>query len=47
MVSDRLGHSNVTITLQTYSHVSKTMQEDAAEKMDGLLRQPERRQSQG
>ncbi|HJZ95244.1 MAG TPA: site-specific integrase, partial [Candidatus Solibacter sp.] len=47
VVSERLGHSNITITLQTYSLVRKTMQEDAAEKMDGLLRQPERRQSKG
>ena len=30
VVAEMLGHSNVTITLNLYSHVSPTMQEDAA-----------------
>jgi integrase len=37
VVSERLGHSNITITLQTYSHVLPTMQTAAAEKMDAAL----------
>ena len=32
IVSERLGHSNVNITLNIYSHVSATMQRDAADK---------------
>jgi integrase len=33
VVSERLGHSNVNITLNTYSHVLPNMQEDAARKL--------------
>jgi integrase len=33
VVSERLGHSNVNITLDTYSHVLPNMQEDAARKL--------------
>lgn len=33
VVSERLGHSNVNITLNTYSHVLPTMQEDAARRL--------------
>ncbi len=33
VVSERLGHSNIMITLNTYSHVLPTMQEDAARKL--------------
>ena len=38
VVSERLGHSKVGITLDTYSHVLPGMQEDAAEKIDISLR---------
>ncbi len=38
VVSERLGHSKVGITLDTYSHVLPGMQEDAAEKIDIALR---------
>ena len=38
IVSERLGHSKVGITLDTYSHVLPGMQEDAAEKIDVALR---------
>jgi integrase len=34
VVQERLGHSNIGITLGTYSHVVGTMQEDAAAKLD-------------
>jgi len=37
VVQERLGHSNVSITLNIYSHVLPSLQEDAAEKMDMLL----------
>ena len=38
VVQERLGHSQIGITLDTYSHVVPTLQRDAAEKIDGLLR---------
>jgi len=34
VVSERLGHSSVKITLDTYSHVLPTMQQGAAEKLE-------------
>jgi integrase len=37
IVSDMLGHSQVGITLNLYSHVTPTMQRQAAEAMDALL----------
>jgi integrase len=37
VVSERLGHANVKITLDTYSHVMPTMQEQAAAQMGALL----------
>jgi integrase len=37
IVQERLGHSDISLTLNTYSHVLPTMQEDAAEKMDEIL----------
>ena len=38
VVSERLGHSKVGITLDTYSHVLPGMQEDAARRVDRALR---------
>jgi integrase len=38
VVSERLGHSTVGITLDIYSHVTPSMQEDAARKVDAALR---------
>lgn len=38
IVSERLGHSTVGITLDTYSHVMPGMQEEAALKLDETLR---------
>ena len=38
IVSERLGHSTIGITLDTYSHVVPSMQEDAARKADETLR---------
>lgn len=37
IVSERLGHSNIGITLDTYSHVLPGMQREAAAKLDALL----------
>jgi integrase len=37
IVSERLGHSNVGITLDTYSHVLPGMQREAADKLDDVL----------
>lgn len=37
VVSERLGHSRVEITLNTYSHVLPTMQKEAADKLDKLF----------
>ena len=45
VVQERLGHSNIAITLQTYSHVLPTMHDEAAATvaalfMPGLTAQP-------
>ena len=37
VVSERLGHSTVGITLDTYSHVLPDMQEEATEKLEAML----------
>lgn len=37
VVSERLGHSSVTITLDTYSHAIPAMQEEAAEAIAALI----------
>lgn len=38
VVSERLGHATVGLTLDTYSHVLPDLQRDAAEVMDGVLK---------
>jgi integrase len=38
VVSERLGHASIGITLDTYSHVIPGMQEEAAKKIDAGLR---------
>lgn len=37
VISERLGHSNIKITLDTYSHVLPTMQEEAVNKIEEIL----------
>ncbi len=37
IVSERLGHSDISLTLKIYSHVLPAMQDQAAEKLDQLL----------
>ena len=38
VVSERLGHSTIAITLDIYSHVLPDMQRDAADALDDVLR---------
>jgi integrase len=38
VVQERLGHSSIVITLDTYSHVLPNMQEEAAEKIDSIFK---------
>jgi len=37
VVADLLGHSRIGATLDLYSHVTPTMQQQAAEAMDAVL----------
>lgn len=37
VVQERLGHSSISLTLDTYSHLIPSMQDDAADKIDDLL----------
>lgn len=37
VVQERLGHANISITLDTYSHVTGSLHSDAAEKVAGLV----------
>ena len=38
VAQERLGHSTITTTLDLYSHVTDTMQSDAAQRLDAALR---------
>jgi hypothetical protein len=38
IAQERLGHSTITTTLDLYSHVTTTMQDDAAEKLNSAMR---------
>jgi len=37
VVSERLGHASIGITLDTYSHAIPAMQEEAAERIASLV----------
>ena len=37
VVSERLGHANIILTLDTYSHVLPSMQQAASEKLEDIL----------
>ncbi len=37
MVMETLGHSQVSLTMNTYSHVMPALQQDAADRMDDLF----------
>lgn len=43
IVSERLGHSSVALTFNTYTHVIESMQREAADKLGQILRRPETR----
>ena len=34
---DQLGHSTITLTMNTYGHVIPALQRDAADRMDAML----------
>jgi integrase len=38
IAQERLGHATITTTLDLYSHVTETMQSNAAERLDAILR---------
>lgn len=38
VVQERLGHSTIGLTLDTYSHILPAMQADVAENLDELLK---------
>jgi len=38
IAQERLGHSSINVTLDLYSHVTPTMQSDAAERLDLAMR---------
>jgi hypothetical protein len=40
VVQERLGHANISITLDTYSHVIAGLHEEAAEQVAALFRAP-------
>jgi len=37
VVSERLGHSSITLTMDVYSHVLPDMQQGASDKLESLL----------
>lgn len=37
LVQERLGHSQISLTLDTYSHVLPGLQDEVADKLDGIL----------
>ncbi|RAL26352.1 hypothetical protein DL897_04980 [Thermoflavimicrobium daqui] len=37
VVAERLRHSSISITMDTYSHVTPTMQQQAADKLDEAI----------
>ncbi len=39
VVMEAMGHSQIALTMNTYSHVTSEQQREAANKVDGLLRQ--------
>lgn len=45
IVQERLGHSSISITLDTYSHVSPGLQEAAAKRFDDLLNKHSEKQA--
>lgn len=46
IVQERLGHSSIQLTMDTYSHVLPTMQQDAATKLNHIGQKPEQPNNQ-
>jgi integrase len=40
VVQERLGHATIGVTMDTYSHVLPSMQQDAASKLEAFLADP-------
>ena len=38
VIMETLGHSQISLTLDTYSHILPALQQDAADRMDAALR---------
>lgn len=38
VISERLGHSRIGITLDIYSHVLPSMQQEVADKLDEIIK---------
>ena len=38
IAQERLGHSSIGVTLDLYTHITETMQQDAAAKLDSAFR---------
>ena len=47
VVQELLGHSNITMTLNVYSHVLPSLQQDAMNKISDLFNQPNSKDYQG
>lgn len=45
VVQERLGHSQISVTLDTYSHILPSMQVEAAARLDQVLRSPAHRKA--
>lgn len=41
VVQERMGHSSIVMTMDTYSHVLPSMQQEVADKIDDIFRQSE------
>jgi integrase len=41
VVMETLGHSQISLTMDTYSHVIPSLQREAADRMDALLNEAE------
>ncbi len=39
MMQERMGHSTIEIAMDIYSHMMPSMQQEVAEKIDGLVKQ--------
>jgi integrase len=40
VVMETLGHSQISLTMNTYSHVLPILQREAADRMEAVLREP-------